>query len=269
MFFRKIIKNIEAIKIYFLIICLGQSIKAQTFPREYFKSKAIKISYDSGDNWEFLSSFGSNRYQQINKDEFKSNSNFLVSNFSIVSLNENLALSNFSILNYKKNFYAYISPFFFTNSEIKNKFSNLYEKNFIRLFEPVNKDQSGIGYKNEWLLFQIGRGRESWGAGSDIQLALSENSNDYDYFLLFSDYGNIRVNYIHGFLETTLDDFNRYITARGIEWTNKKFLVIGLSEIVIYSGRVLEYQEVSHLKDRTELTRYLKATTYNLKHENN
>lgn len=40
-------------------------------------------------------------------------------------------------------------------------------------------------------------------------------------------------------------------------------------EIIIYSGRVLEYQEVSHLKDRTELTRYLKATTYNLKNENN
>jgi len=37
-------------------------------------------------------------------------------------------------------------------------------------------------------------------------------------------------------LESTENDINRYITARGIEWTNRKSLVIGLSETVIYSG---------------------------------
>ena len=39
-----------------------------------------------------------------------------------------------------------------------------------------------------------------------------------------------------GFLESTENDINRYITARGIEWTNGKSLIIGLSETVIYSG---------------------------------
>ena len=67
-----------------------------------------------------------------------------------------------------------------------------------------NDIQSGIGDENSWAILQIGRGRESWGSGNDIQLALSENSGTYDYFLLASDYGNIRVRYIHGFLEILL-----------------------------------------------------------------
>ena len=44
------------------------------------------------------------------------------------------------------------------------------------------------------------------------------------------------MKYIHGFLESKDKDINRYITARGIEWTNQKSFIIGLSEIVIYSG---------------------------------
>ena len=56
--------------------------------------------------------------------------------------------------------------------------------------------------------------------------------------MLSSNYGNIRVNYIHGFLETTFNpNTNRYINARGIEWTNKKSLIISLTEAIIYSGQ--------------------------------
>ena len=47
---------------------------------------------------------------------------------------------------------------------------------------------------------------------------------------------NFRARFIHGFLENDSLNYNRYITARGIEWTNKNSLVIGVSEIVIYSG---------------------------------
>jgi len=54
--------------------------------------------------------------------------------------------------------------------------------------------------------------------------------------LLSSNYGKIRVNYIHGVLETTSENINRYITARGVEWTNKESVVVSLSETVIYSG---------------------------------
>ena len=81
------------------------------------------------------------------------------------------------------------------------------------------------------------RGNENWSAGHDIELALSDKSNIYDYLILGSDYGRIRVKYIHGLLEVTADSINRFIAAKGLEWTNNKSLIIGLSEIVIYSGK--------------------------------
>ena len=96
---------------------------------------------------------------------------------------------------------------------------------------------SGVVYHNDWVLVQMGQGTENWGAGDNIQLALNHNSRPYKYLKIGSDYGNIRVCYIHGYLETTADNFNRYITARGIEWTNKKSLIISFHEIVIYSGK--------------------------------
>ena len=77
---------------------------------------------------------------------------------------------------------------------------------------------------------------ENWGAGNNVQLALSNNSSAYDYLLLGSDYGNLRVRYIHGFLERVDSSTNRYITARGLELTSKKSFILGFSETVIYSG---------------------------------
>ena len=51
------------------------------------------------------------------------------------------------------------------------------------------------------LSLQIGRGKESWGSGNDIELALSEEAKIMIIFFLASDYGKVRVRYIHGFLE--------------------------------------------------------------------
>ena len=36
-------------------------------------------------------------------------------------------------------------------------------------------------------------------------------------------------------------------------------------EIIIYSGEVINYKNISHIKDRKELTQYLKEITYSLK----
>jgi len=96
-------------------------------------------------------------------------------------------------------------------------------------------DMAGIGYENDWMIMQWGRGRQSWGAGNDIQLAINENSPAYDYGLLGLDFGHLRVRYFHGFLELE-NEYSRYITGRCIEWTNKKSFLVALSEIVIYSG---------------------------------
>ncbi len=36
-------------------------------------------------------------------------------------------------------------------------------------------------------------------------------------------------------------------------------------EIIFYSGDIIEFKNISHIKDRSELTKYLKQLTYNLK----
>ena len=72
------------------------------------------------------------------------------------------------------------------------------------------------------MIIQFGRGRQSWGAGQDIQLALSEKSNSYDYAMLDLDFEKLRVRYFHGYLESDSMLINRYITGRGIEWNNNK-----------------------------------------------
>ena len=40
-------------------------------------------------------------------------------------------------------------------------------------------------------------------------------------------------------------------------------------EIIIYSGKVITYEKISHISDRHELTNFLKDTTYNLKKKTN
>ena len=44
-------------------------------------------------------------------------------------------------------------------------------------------EYASFGFQNEWLLFQLGRGRQSWGAGEGINLILNEFSPSYDYAL--------------------------------------------------------------------------------------
>ena len=55
--------------------------------------------------------------------------------------------------------------------------------------------------------------------------------------MLDLDFDNLKVRYFHGFLESDSNSVNRYITGRGIEWNNNKNLLLGLSEIIIYSGK--------------------------------
>ena len=60
---------------------------------------------------------------------------------------------------------------------------------------------------------------------------------------------------MHGLLESVGHKINRFITARGIEWSNKKNLIIGLSEIVIYSGenRSLDFGYINPVSSHLEI----------------
>lgn len=187
---------------------------------------AVSGEDKSNDNWQNNGVFKNTNIANLNKTFFKYDEN-LGFDFSSSGLNLyfkfNPKMKNGLSLNIKKNF---------------NRQNNRYTINQYRpssFLRMQKNDISYISYKNSWVLLQIGHGNEDWGAGEGISLALSDYSKPYDYFLLASNYGIIRVRYIHGFLEKTLEGYNRFITGRGIE-IFKKNRQIGFSEIVIYSG---------------------------------
>ncbi len=220
--------------IFIIIIVLFQSgfVYAQSIPRNHFLYQSRKLLYDAGKDWQSLTVFGPIRFKSKSESKSKNRnlSTFFDGQIGFDTKNKFYSLSASGHFKYNNHYYGYLYPSFINKTD-KNHQSHI-RTNFIN----DQDDQSGIGYENSWAILQIGKGKESWGSGNDIELAFSENSGTYDYFLLASDYGKIRVRYVYGFLENVKTNINRYITARGFEWTNRKSLIIGFSETVIYSG---------------------------------
>ena len=223
-----------------LLIGLISLVSSQEIPNEFIEFQVQKLLYDAGQNWETNTTFGPPRFQSVSKAESENSNKFDSLNIrtraGIYTKNRAIAFYGFGHFLYKKHFYGYLYPRIVNDPEAFERYSGIPRDIARGGFNSGETDLSGIGFQNDWLLFQIGRGRQNWGAGNEIQLALSENSPAYDYGLLGLDFGKLRVKYIHGFLESRENGINRYITARGMEWTNRKSLVIGLSETVIYSG---------------------------------
>ena len=202
---------------------------SQTIPRNHFFYQSRKFLYDAGNDWQSLTIFGPIRYKSKPSGKNLNSFDYFNGQVGFNAGNESYSLYGYGHFKHN-NYYGFFYPTFVKRADKNIQFNG--SSNFIN-----NQDNhSGLGYENSWAILQIGKGKESWGAGNDIQLALSENSGTYDYFLLASNYGRVRVKYIYGFLENVKININRYITARGFEWTNEKSLMIGFSETVIYSG---------------------------------
>ena len=93
-------------------------------------------------------------------------------------------------------------------------------------------------------------GSKSW-----YRIISYEKSESYNYSLLGLDFNKIRVKYLHGYLEKDSINFNRFLTARGIELTDKKSIIFGISEIVIYSGlnRHLDFSYLNPMSSHLEI----------------
>ena len=217
----------------FSLLSIG---KSQEIPNEFFKFQSQKLLYDSGDDWQTITTFGPVRF---NPDLYSINDSLNVqTRFGLTSLNEDVALYGFGLFSFKSYFYGYLYPRVVNDPDAFPRYTGQPRDPSQDGFNSRTgeTDLAGIGFQNDWLLFQLGRGRQSWGAGNDIQLALSENSPSYDYGMLNLNFGKLRVRYFHGFLESDSLSYNRYVTGRCIEWSNQASLMIALSEIVIYSG---------------------------------
>ena len=203
-------------------------------PNDFFQFQIRKLHIDAGDNWESNTIFGPIRYANLDQksDSLKINARFGSSIF-----NDRRAIYAYGLFTFKKNFHGYLYPRIVDNPDSFSGYSGIARDISRGGFTSGETDISGISFENEWMIIQFGRGRQSWGAGNNIQLALSEESNSYDYGMLDLDFNKIRVRYFHGYLETDSNSVNRYITGRGIEWNNNRNLLLGLSEIIIYSGK--------------------------------
>jgi hypothetical protein len=231
---------------------------SQEIPNEFLEFQVQKLLTDAGQNWETNTTFGPIRFQSIRKlnreNPIKSDSLNIRTRTGIFTKNGAIAFYGFGHFSFKKHYYGYLYPRIANTADSLARYSGIPMDISRGRFNSGETDLSGIGFQNDWLTLQLGRGRESWGAGNEIQLALSENSPAYDYGILELDFGRLRVKYIHGFLESK-ERVNRYITARGIEWTNRKSLVIGLSETVIYSGedRPLDFGYLNPISTHLEI----------------
>ena len=253
--------------IFFLYCC-----KSQEISPDFNEFKFESLMFDFGLNWHFNTTLGSIRYNESNRFNEIKNSDSLTSNLKIgssISSNSKV-MYGFAHFTYKKYLYGYLYPRIVDNIDNVPRYSGI-PRDISRLnFISGETDLSGIGYENEWLSFQIGRGRESWGACDDINLVLSNDSSPYDYGMLSSNYGNLKVKYIHGFLESTESLINRYINARGFEWSNNKSLIVGFSEIIIYSGynRSLDFGYLNPISTHLEIELNDKLNTIGNTHSN-
>ena len=215
------------------ILFFSLSINAQEIPNEFFQFKMDKIYASSGDDWENNTIFGPLRYKRLN---IKSDSLIVNARFGSSISNLGKSLYAYGHFTYNKNFYGYLYPRIVDRPDLFRGFSGIPRDIERGGFTTGETDLSGISFENDWMIIQFGRGRQSWGAGNDIQLAVSEESNSYDYGMIDLDFEKLKVRYFHGYLETDSLSVNRYITGRGIEWNNNKNLLLGISELIIYSG---------------------------------
>ncbi len=241
-------------KILFIYLTLVVLVQSQEIPNEFFQFQSKKLLYDYGKNWQSITTFGPIRLNKLvdyvpGDDSLKMDLRFGLTGNSTGKM-DGMAFYCFGHLSFQNHFYAYLYPRIVSNVTSFSRYTGI-ERYFGRTGET---DIAGIGYESNWMILQWGRGRQSWGAGNDIQLAISEDSPAYDYGLLALDFGNLRVRYFHGFLEEE-NNYNRYITGRGIEWSNKKSIVIGLSEFVIYSGinRPLDISYINPISTHLEI----------------
>jgi len=223
---RKILILINLFSLTSLLFC-------QEIPNEFYDFIEQKVLSENGYNWSVNTTFGPSRYKT---NPQLSDSLRIISKFGIIVSNKNKSLFGYGRFSYKRYFHGYLYPRVVDNPNLVDRFSGLQRDISRGGFNAGETDLSGITFEKDWMIFQFGRGRQSWGAGNNIQLALSENSPPYDYGLVDLNFPNLRVRYFHGFLESDSLQINRYINGRGIEWKNNKNLLISISETIIYSG---------------------------------
>ena len=174
---------------HILILLFLSSINAQEIPNEFFEFQINKLEDDLGKHWHENTTFGPFRYKHNlkNNDSLKVNARF----GTFIAKNQKMLYAH-GHFTFKKYFHGYLYPRIVNNPDEIRGYSGIPRDISRGGFTSGETDISGISFENEWMIIQIGRGRQSWGAGNDIQLFLSEESNSYDYGMLDLDFGKAK-----------------------------------------------------------------------------
>jgi hypothetical protein len=212
---------------------------SQELPQNSLTDKINNFYFDSGYNWEQLSHFGPHRYY-INGSKGIIDTNQISNNkLNIISglefYNRAYLISLKAFYKFKDHFYIFLHPVLASDANNTPFYSGINRPKSRFGFKSGEFKMSGLGFENEWAIIQYGRGVQSWGAGNNIQISISHNSQSYDYGLIGLKMEKLRFRYFHGFLEN-INNSNRYIVGKGLEYNNFNNLILSLSEILIYSG---------------------------------
>ena len=212
---------------------------SQELPQNSFTLKINNFYFNSGYNWEQLSHFGPHRHH-INRPQIIIDTNQISNNklniFSGLEFyNGAYLISLKAFFKLKDHFYIFLHPVLASDANNIPFYSGLNRPTSRLGFKSGVVRMSGLGFENKWAIIQYGRGVQSWGAGSNIQISLSHNSQSYDYGLIGLKMEKLRFRYFHGFLEN-INNSNRYIVGKGLEYNNFNNFIFSLSEILIYSG---------------------------------
>lgn len=100
-------------------------------------------------------------------------------------------------------------------------------------------DHAAFSYDNRWLTLQFGRARQNWGPFEENNLVLSNRSAAFDHLMAEFRYKRFKGRFFYGFLESLASEagnINRYLVGHGVEYSNRRNLVVGVSEIIVFSG---------------------------------
>jgi hypothetical protein len=108
-----------------------------------------------------------------------------------------------------------------------------------------------MDYDVDWLRLTIGREQVLWGMGYSDRLILSDNTIPFDFAKLDLHYKSFHYSFLHGSL-TGKDSLGRelsskYIGAHRLEVSFSSRFRLGLSEMVVYSNRSIDFAYLNPL----------------------
>ncbi len=253
----------KAFWLYLIIITFDgfiNKILSQDIPKSFYSKISYDLKLDAGKEWIHNSSLGEITWQNINEQAKNLDYGFVEHRLGI-KLNNDQNKNLFSPYFYgrmiiRKNYYIYLysrATNKITDYDINGFSGKKLERSRFGLV-AAETDAAGVGFKNDWLHLQYGRGREVFGPVNQINLVMNESSPSFDYGLIGFYHKKFRSRYFHGFLEN-IDGVNRYINGRGIEYNNRNDFLISFSEIIIYSGlnRPIDFTYLNPIASHLEL----------------